>query len=225
MRSDFNKVYLPIDSRHLLTFPLEVFGLSPLVDRVVVVARSDDRARAAELIESAEMSKPTQVVVGGASRQESEHNGLASIADEIDTGRIDLVAIHDGARPFVTLELIERLVTKAEEIGGAIPGLPNESPLYRVEGGRARPLVQERLRRVQTPQVFRARPLLAAYRRAAEAGFSGVDTAETARRFGSIDVAMVPGDDRNIKVTFVEDMFVAEELATRWDAGRWADRE
>ena len=75
--------------------------------------------------------------------------------------------------------------------------------------------------RVQTPQVFRARPLLEAYRASVAAGFEGVDTAETIERFSTLEVAVVPGDDRNIKITFVEDLFRAEELAANWDDGRW----
>jgi 2-C-methyl-D-erythritol 4-phosphate cytidylyltransferase len=99
--------------------------------------------------------------------------------------------------------------------------MPPEAPLYRLEEGAAVPLASVALVRVQTPQVFKARPLLEAYRASLEAGFEGVDTAETMEKFSTVEVAIVPGDERNMKVTFVEDLFRAEELATNWDDGKW----
>ena len=76
----------------------------------------------------------------------------------------------------------------------------------------------------QTPQAFWADDLLAAYRQAAEVGFEGVDTAETVERFSDLTVTVIAGDPRNIKVTFVEDFFQAEEYALSWDKGVWTDR-
>jgi 2-C-methyl-D-erythritol 4-phosphate cytidylyltransferase len=77
------------------------------------------------------------------------------------------------------------------------------------------------IRRVQTPQVFHARPLLEAYQASVAAGFEGVDTAETVERFSDLEVKVIPGDPRNIKITFVEDLFVAEEYALEWEKGGW----
>jgi len=74
---------------------------------------------------------------------------------------------------------------------------------------------------MQTPQVFLAQPLLVAYRASIAAGFEGVDTAETIERFTDLPVEVVEGDPRNIKVTFIEDFFQAEEWAVDWDKGRW----
>jgi 2-C-methyl-D-erythritol 4-phosphate cytidylyltransferase len=75
--------------------------------------------------------------------------------------------------------------------------------------------------RVQTPQAFAAAPLLAAYRSAARVGFAGFDTAETMEKFSDVTVGVVEGDARNIKLTMMDDLAVAEDLARLWEGGRW----
>ncbi len=166
-------------------------------------------------------AKLTDVVAGGPSRHESEYAGLTALSDAIDAGDIEIVAIHDGARPFMTLDLLDTVIEAARRTGGAIPGLTVEEPLFRVEGETASLLEPETLRRVQTPQAFRATPLLEAYRRAGATGYHGVDTAETIERYSDLSVSVVPGDPHNIKVTFVEDFFEAEGYAQDWEKGHW----
>lgn len=223
VQHDVNKVYLPIGERDMLEYSLETMGRCAAVDRVVLVVRDEDQARAENLIAETIPAKLTDVVIGGATRHESEQAGLEALAEAIESDHIGVVAIHDGARPFMTMDLLELTIETAREVGGAIPGLRVREALYRVEGTAARPLPEESLRRVQTPQAFWARPLLDAYRRAADDHRAGVDTAETVERFSSLDVAVVSGDRRNIKLTFVEDFFLAEEYATLWDKGAWTD--
>lgn len=216
-----NKVYLNLADRIILGYSLETMQLCSLVDHIVLVVRPVDRPRAEEVVAQTGITKLYSIVNGGAARQESELAGLEAIAPEIESGAIDLVAIHDGARPFATMSLVEAVVSSARSHGGALPALPVEESLYRISDGTAEPLAATTLVRVQTPQAFAAGPLLAAYRAAAIAGFSGFDTAETIERFSTVAVKAVAGDPRNIKLTFVEDFFVAEELAGRWQAGRW----
>jgi 2-C-methyl-D-erythritol 4-phosphate cytidylyltransferase len=98
-----------------------------------------------------------------------------------------------------------------------------EAPVYRFTGDHIEALPQQQLRRMQTPQAFRAGPLLAAYRAAAAHGTEGVDTAETVGRYTDLRVEVVAGDLRNIKVTFVEDIFRAEDLAASFARGAWRD--
>lgn len=216
-----NKVYLPLGERPMLAYSLETFAAAEAVDRVVVVIREEDRRQAEGVLAEVGITKPTLVVEGGPSRHASERAGLQAIAPEIEAGEVGLVAIHDGARPFVTLDLLARLLEAAARVGGAVPGLAVEGPLYRVAGEEVAVLAQGELRRMQTPQVFWAAPLLAAYGAAGEAGFEGVDTAETVEQFGSLAIEVVPGDPRNLKATFIEDIFQAEEWATAWNKGAW----
>ncbi len=218
---DTNKVYLPLRSRLVLEHSLQTFHGSGLFQRLVIVVRQIDRLLADELTGS--LDPPPLTVVGGATRQQSEAAGLEAIAAEIEGGTLDLVAIHDGARPFATIALLRDLLDAASDGGGAIPTLPLNEPLFAAASGRLTTQAEPGLRRVQTPQVFSAPALLNAYRRATEAGFSGVDTAETMERFSDITIRSVPGDARNIKLTVVEDFFEAEELALRWQDGTWSD--
>jgi 2-C-methyl-D-erythritol 4-phosphate cytidylyltransferase len=223
VQADVNKVYLPIRDRDMLEYSLETMDRSPRVTKVVLVVRDSDRAKAENLIIETTPSKLSHVAVGGPSRHLSELAGLRAIEADIRAGSIDIVAIHDGARPFMTLHLLESIIDTAVERGGAIPGLAIEEPLYRMDAGTVSLLPPHSLRRVQTPQAFHAGPLLAAYEQSIEAGFEGVDTAETVERFSDLDVTVVPGDPRNIKVTFVEDFFAAEEFALEWERGHWKE--
>ena len=217
-----NKVYAVVGGRPLLAYPLETLDRCRSVDRIVVVARPEDRERVADLV--ATIETPVIVTDGGRTRQESELHGLEAIAGPIGAGQLDLVAIHDGARPFLSSTLLEAVVEAAGRTGGAIPGYLPAEPLFRAAGGYAEPI--EDLRMVQTPQCFRARPLLDAYRSAARAGFAGADTAETVERFSDLVIAVVPGDPNNFKVTFDSDLQVAADIASRWqdEGGREAER-
>jgi 2-C-methyl-D-erythritol 4-phosphate cytidylyltransferase len=223
VQHDVNKVYLPIGERDMLEYSLETMSRSKAVDRVILVVREEDRARAENLVAELVPSKLTDVVIGGATRHESEQAGLEAIADLIESGQVEIVAIHDGARPFMTLDLLDAIIEGAREVGGAIPGLRVRETMYRVDDGTPQALPEDSLRRVQTPQAFWSRPLLASYRKAAAAGIEGVDTAETVERYSDLEVAVIAGDRRNIKVTFVEDFFLAEEYAMSWDKGSWTD--
>lgn len=221
VQQDINKVYLPIRDRDMLEYSLETMDRSPRIAQVALVVRDEDHRRAEALINETMPSKLTHVVPGGPSRHLSEMAGLSAIRPDIDAGLVEVVAIHDGARPFLTLDLLDSLIDTAIEHGGAVPGLSIREPLYRTGDNGARLLRPESMRRVQTPQVFHAKPLLEAYRASLVAGFEGVDTAETVERFSELVVKVVPGDPRNIKVTFVEDFFTAEEYATEWEKGAW----
>ncbi len=216
-----NKVYLPIRERPVLAYCLETFERAPSIDRVVLVIREEDRQQAEQVLSEIPVSKVTDVVEGGPTRHRSEMAGLDCLAPAIEADEVELVAIHDGARPFITLDLLEALIAVAAEHGGAVPGLSVEAPLYRIGDADVEPLPEASLRRMQTPQVFLAQPLLVASRASIASGFEGVDTAETIERFTDLPVEVVEGYPRNIKVTFIEDFFQAEEWAVDWDKGRW----
>ena len=158
-------------------------------------------------------------VAGSSTRHQSEVSAVESLAEAINAGVIDLVAIHDGARPFMTFELLGACIEAAARFGGAVPGMPPEAPVYQSDDGVVRPLEAEDLVRVQTPQVFRARPLLEAYRASVGAGFEGIDTAETMEKFSTIEVAVVPGDERNVKITYAHDLVLVERVVACAEGG------
>lgn len=223
LRREVNKVYLPVAGRQVLEYSLVTFSRSDLVHGIVVVARPEDSTQLSDLLEHAGLARPVEVVMGGPTRHHSEHAGIEALAGRIESNEIGWVAVHDGARPFASLELVEAVAIEAKRRGGAAPALRVESPLYERSGSGASLLDTDSVRRVQTPQIFASRPLLEGYRRAAAEGFEGVDTAETVERYTDLEVGIVPGDPRNVKVTFVEDLLLAEDLARSFVAGRWAE--
>ena len=223
VQRDVNKVFLPLAERDMLGYSLSTMESSPHVDEIVLVVRDQDRPLADRLVRDIGISKVTAIVGGGESRHQSESHGLEAIAPEIGTGAIEVVVIHDGARPFMTTELLHATIDAARRSGGGVPGLPIEGPVYeRSDDNTSVGLPSDRLRRMQTPQAFRAQPLLAAYRHASQDRQEGVDTAATAARYTDLAIEVVNGDPRNIKVTFVEDIFRAEEYAASFHAGAWA---
>lgn len=223
VQRDVNKVFLPLREREMLAYSLDTMDRSSLIAEVILVVRDEDRAMAERVIGETGVSKLVAVVTGGESRHQSEWHGIEAVASQIELGEVDIVVVHDGARPFMTSELLAATIEAAQRSGGGVPGMPIEGPVYerRDEGIVALP--HRKLRRMQTPQAFHAAPLLAAYRQAELDRQEGVDTAETAARYSDIAIEIVPGDPRNIKVTFVEDIFRAEEYAAAFQRGAWTD--
>ena len=215
-----NKAYLPLGGHPLLVWSLVAFERCPRIDDIVLVTRAEDRERAFAAAAAADVTKLRAVVEGGPTRHASEQAGLDAIADAIADGTVTLVAIHDAARPFVSTELLDRLLDAADRHGGSAPALAVGAPfLVRTDDTELAAVATEDLRRMQTPQAFRAPGLLAAYRAATAAGFHGVDTVETVAHHGELTVVAVEGDARNRKVTFVDDLRAAELMARHWSEG------
>jgi 2-C-methyl-D-erythritol 4-phosphate cytidylyltransferase len=220
-----NKVYLPLAGRPTIAWSLGVFAAAPGIGPVVLVVREQDRDAAAGAVAAAGGAVPAadpradhrgiEVVVGGASRQDSELAGLRRLAERIAAGRVDAVLIHDGARPLVTPALVARVLRVARETGGAVPGLPRPDLVAAGTGALVAGPAPAGLVAVQTPQGFRAAPLLAAYEAAAAAGFAGTDTASCVARFApGLAVRRVAGEGRNIKVTYPHDLQLARAALT-----------
>ncbi len=143
------------------------------------------------------------IVAGGEERFHSVRNGLAAVDHN------GVVAVHDGVRPLVSVELIARSFAAAEEHGSAIPVVPISSSVREVSGGASRPLDRSALRAVQTPQCFRVELLQKAFELPYDAAFT--DEATLVERTG-VTVQLVDGEDANIKITTPLDLKVAEML-------------
>jgi 2-C-methyl-D-erythritol 4-phosphate cytidylyltransferase len=218
LRAGDNKAYLPLAGRPIISWSLRTFQDSTAVDRIVVVTRAADVERARELVGRARCTKVVAVVEGGEDRHASEHAGLEALASDIEAGLVGVVCVHDAARPFVDEALLRRVVEAANASGGAVPCLEfGVTTLLRArpDGVATDAVATAALRRAQTPQAFRASELLAAYRQATEAGFSGLDTAESAQRFSTLRVVAVDGDPANVKVTYARDLDAAARAAAR----------
>ena len=203
-----NKVLLPLGDRPVLAWSVQAALALPDVRRVLVVVRPGELDLVADAL--APVLGPAEVglVEGGSSRHASEWHALRALRTEVESGAVDVVAIHDGARPLAAPELFTATIDAARATGGAIPCV-RLTGLLALD---ARPLPAE-LDGVQTPQAFRAAELLAAYSSADADGFEGTDTAACWSRYTDLPVAAVPSSPRNLKITFPEDLALALSLA------------
>jgi 2-C-methyl-D-erythritol 4-phosphate cytidylyltransferase len=208
-----SKALLPLRGEPIVVRATRPFAAHPAIDEVMVVAAADDVRTCAEELARAAIPHVT-VIPGGPTRHSSEWLALQRLAPGIEGGDIEAVVIHDAARPLYRGEHLEELVTAARGVGGAILAIPfdPEEDLVRVEDGQPlAPAPTERMWRAQTPQAFQAGKLLEAFRRAEDEGFEGSDTSSTVERAG-VAVRVLPGLPSNIKITYPEDLVLAEAL-------------
>ncbi|MBI1179582.1 MAG: bifunctional 2-C-methyl-D-erythritol 4-phosphate cytidylyltransferase/2-C-methyl-D-erythritol 2,4-cyclodiphosphate synthase [Alphaproteobacteria bacterium] len=193
------KQYLPLHGEPLLRHTVRCFVDSGLVDLVKVAIHPDDRPLFDAATAGLAVTAPCP---GGATRQESVRLGLESLLGD----QPDLVLIHDAARPFVSARLIRSVLDALASNEAAIPALPLTDTVKRVDGAGAvlESVDRDTLRRAQTPQGFHFRPILEAHRRLASRT-DLTDDASVAEAAG-IRVAVVAGEERNIKVTTPEDV-------------------
>lgn len=211
--ADLNKVYLPLGGRRVLSWSLAAFSRVPEVGVLLLVVRPDDGPFAEWVLEQDLGGLAVEVVHGGATRQDSELRALWQLAERIQRGRVDTVLLHDGARPLLTPELISDVLDTARTHGGAIPGLPATDIVAVTADGHSLAAHQPgELIRAQTPQGFQAGALLAAYEQAAREEFLGTDTASCIERFATLPVRWLPGEERNFKITYPDDLVVAEHV-------------
>lgn len=209
-----NKVYLPLRGSPVIAWSLATLAALPGIGVVVLVVRDADRDLAERSVQGTAV---VEIVTGGATRQESELAGLRLLAARITAGVIGTVLIHDGARPLLSGALAADVLRTALEVGGAVPGLPRDDlAAAGPDGiGLAGP-APAGLVAVQTPQGFRAAPLLAAYEEAARLGFSGTDTASCVAAFApDVPIRAVEGEGRNFKITHGHDLQMAERVLAR----------
>ena len=209
-----NKAYLQLAGRSMVSWSVATVAATPEISRTILVFRRGERAQVEQLMASELPLLTTELVEGGDTRHGSEHNMLSYLAPDIDAGAVDVVLIHDAARPLATVELMTAAVTAARNHGGAIPVL-TAVDVVRADPSGQLTSIPETLARVQTPQAFHATPLLRAYRAAASVGFEGTDTSSCVERFTNIDVHAITGAAENFKVTFAHDVAVAEGLLGR----------
>jgi len=203
---NINKVWLPLNGRHIISRSLTNASASFKDARIIVVINPDDEEFARKALEADAMPPSIEIVYGGASRHESEYNALQHLKPAILAGEIDIVLIHDGARPLATPVLFSAVAAGAAQHGGAIPTIaldPREMDTVR----------NETVARVQTPQGFRAQPLLEAYEKSIKEGFVGTDTAACMEKYcPEVTILAVPGDVFNFKITYPQDLTTAELL-------------
>jgi len=198
------KQFLKICGQPLLSWTLLAFEKSRLIDEVILVVNAEDMEIARQL----KFSKLKKYVSGGEHRQLSVFNGLKNLP-----GDATIIAIHDGARPLVSPEIIDRAIQEAEKFGAVVVGVPVCDTIKKVDGSDSQIVEtfnRELLWAAQTPQVFQREVILKAFEEGG-AKYPVTDDAALVEKMG-YPVKMVLGSYQNIKITTPEDLIFAEAI-------------
>lgn len=213
------KQFMLLDGSPILLHTVRKFVACPLVTEIIIALRKDDIEWVSEQIEADSPAKPVRLVEGGETRQHSVENALALVSPDTD-----LVAVHDAVRPFIEEEVLQKVIEEAAASGAAIVGIVPVDTIKQVHLAKVRAtLPRERLILTQTPQVFRLELLREAFAKASQDNFVGTDESSLVERLETVEVSVVLGSDRNIKITKPSDMqlarfFLAEAMAPRQEA-------
>ncbi len=206
------KQFMLLQGAPILVHTIRKFLRCPSVAEIVVALRREDMEWARGLVELERPSKPVRLVEGGDSRQHSVENALGTLGA---SPAAHLVAVHDAVRPFIDPELVEKVIAEAAQTGAAILGIVPVDTVKRVHKNKIRDtLPRENLVLAQTPQVFRLDLLQKAFASARKDGFTGTDEASLVERLDEVEVNVVQGSSRNIKITRATDMELARLFAS-----------
>lgn len=207
MNSDVHKQYLLIYGKPVIYYTLKAFDESKVDEVVLVTGEEDIGYCRREIIEKYGFKKVSGIVAGGKERFDSVYEGLKAVAG------CDYVLIHDGARPFITPELINENIVCVKETGACVTAVPSKDTVKIadeegfIRDTPARSLVWL----IQTPQSFQYKIILEAYQKRAEAKDNSVtDDAMVVEKYAHRKIRLLMGDYRNIKITTPEDMLLAK---------------
>ena len=199
------KQFIEIAGRTILEHSIRAFHQHEGIDRIIIVSHADYIDRVKEI--ARQYTKVTDVVAGGKDRAESVHLGMNALSEDIK-----LAAIHDGARPMATWQLIDRCIRAANTYGAAAPAIPVKDTIKVVTGGVVSSTPdRETLKAVQTPQVFDFDLLRGALQKARLEDAKITDDCSAVENMG-MSVKIVEGDERNIKITTPLDLKLAEMI-------------
>lgn len=217
MQSDVPKQYMELLGKPLLYYSLKAFEESDVESVVLVTAEGEQDYCRKELVERFGFTKVTKIVAGGAERYASVWNGLQCLKQTRGEEEPELVLIHDGARPLVTAELINRMVRETEQYGACVAGMPVKDTIQMTDENGTITLTPKRdsLWTAQTPQSFTFPMVYHAYEcLMKEPEINVTDDAMVVGLYHNIPIQMVRGSYKNIKVTTPEDLVLAEAFLT-----------
>ena len=200
-----SKLLLTLADKPLIVHTLQAFEDCDIIESVILVVPRDLAETYKTIVEECGLKKVKEFIAGGKSRCESISNALSYLGPDAD-----LVVVHDGARPVVSVDLIKRAVQKCKNekaVVAAVRVKPTIKQVHRDDGLVERTLKRDDLYEIQTPQVFKKSILLEAYEQAAS--LDATDDASLVEQIG-FPVKIIEGEYRNIKVTTEEDLLVAE---------------
>ncbi len=209
-RMGFNKIMAPLAGQPVVFRVLKTFGSVSEISYVVTVANSDNLSELEMLVDSLSYHTPIDLCLGGETRLDSVHSGVNALPDNVD-----LVLVHDAARPLVTQELISTAVAAGQEFGAAIAAIPVTDTIKVVDDGQIikRTVDRGHLYAAQTPQVFRRDWLNTAYERVQSHSDHPVFTDEASLlEWAGFEVRVFAGSGENIKLTAPVDLMLAESI-------------
>ncbi|MFT4415695.1 2-C-methyl-D-erythritol 4-phosphate cytidylyltransferase [Fredinandcohnia humi] len=211
MNAGKNKQFIKLQSIPVIIHTLRVFEKDPHCSGIILVINKDEQEEFEKLLATYNIQKVTSLVHGGSERQHSVYNGLQNVRNS------EIVLVHDGARPFVKVEFIHKLVKAAVENGAAILAVPVKDTIKRASIDLHVNETVERsgLWAVQTPQAFHVSVLTAAHEQARREQYLGTDEASLVERLPR-QVTIVEGDYLNIKLTTQDDLLFAEAILKNW---------
>ena len=204
MGTEISKQFLPLCGKEILAHTVEKFEKAACIRDIILVTGGDALQDVRQMVQEYGWKKIISVTEGGKERQDSVFLGLQQVPQDTE-----IVLIHDGVRPFVTEEILERSIAAAKETGGCVAGVPAKDTIKvcDAEGFAIATPNRSTLRQIQTPQTFRRKEILAAYEKAKADGFLGTDDASVAEHSG-FPVRVIMGSYSNIKLTTKEDLLI-----------------
>ena len=224
-----NKPFQSLSGKPIIVWSLEILEAVVDIAEIIPVLKNEDMEHGAKVFEANSLSKIKKIAPGGRERQDSVYNGLKLIED-----KNCIVLIHDGVRPLIDRDLIERTIKELKDCDGVVTGVPLKDTIKEVQslrpelrprvsefGVQSEIIIKKTLNRnilwaIQTPQVFPYNSLFTAYEKAMKEGFYSTDDAALVERYGG-RIKVVMGSYKNIKITTPEDLAIAEFLLSRKD--------
>ena len=204
MGTEISKQFLPLCGKEILAHTVEKFEKAACIRDIILVTGGDALQDVRQMVQEYGWKKIISVTEGGKERQDSVFLGLQQVPQDTE-----IVLIHDGVRPFVTEEILERSIAAAKETGGCVAGVPAKDTIKvcDAEGFAIATPDRSTLRQIQTTQTFRRKEILAAYEKAKADGYKGTDDESVAEHSG-FPVRVIMGSYSNIKITTKEDLLI-----------------
>jgi len=203
--SEVPKQFLEIQGKPVIIYTLEKFDRCSLIDDVILIVPLEHVRLAEEVIAKWCIQKVGNVIAGGKERQDSVQNGLDCLPEDVE-----IVVVHDGVRPFVSVEKISEVVESVRKWGGAVLALPVKDTVKKARMGWVEETLDRRtIWSVQTPQAFRIDWMKEGYEKAKQEEFYATDDSTLIERLGC-RVALIMGEEKNIKITTPADIQLAE---------------
>ncbi|CEO09228.1 2-C-methyl-D-erythritol 4-phosphate cytidylyltransferase [[Clostridium] sordellii] len=208
MKKDINKQFIKLDNKEIIAYTIDKFYINDEIDDIVVVIKNDEEDYFKKNILEKYEFKNIKIAYGGEERQDSVYNGIQKLDKNCE-----VVLVHDGARPFVTEEIINNSIQEAKKHNAVVVGVKVKDTIKVVgeEGNIVDTPNRKYLWSVQTPQVFKYDIITKAYENAYNENYYGTDDAMLVEKIG-YDVKMIEGSYDNIKITTQEDLNFGEQI-------------